>query len=270
VPDFTFDTPEPVDLRLRCTSGTVSITAADIETSTVEVSAVDDEARDLAENTTVKYDPDRRRLSVETPDKKISFSIRRRRLSIKVTVPTGSALQSRTASAEVTATGRYASAVAHTASGEIRIDTVDGDVEVHCASGDVTVGSGRAIRVHSASGKVRIDHATGEVDAHCASGQIRVGIAEAGVSAKTASGDITVEDARSGMVALNAASGDLTIGVHAGVTAHLDVNTVSGRVRSDLPVEDDAPAEGGPLVEVRARTTSGSVRIQPASTRLSF
>jgi DUF4097 and DUF4098 domain-containing protein YvlB len=269
VPDYTFDTPRPVDLRLRCSSGTITITAADTPTSTVEVSALDDEARDLAENTAVKYDPDRDRLSVETPDRKISFSLKRRRLRITVTVPTGSTLHSRTASGPLTATGRYASIVAHTASGEIRLDTVDGDVEVHCASGDVTVGSGRAVRVHSASGKIRIEHASGEVDAHCASGLIRVGVAEAGVSAKTASGDITVEDARGGIVALNAASGDLRIGVPSGVTAHLDVHSLSGRVRSDLPIDEDAPTDGGPMVEVRARSTSGNIQIQPAATRFS-
>lgn len=270
MPDYTFDTPQPVDLRLRCSSGTITITAADTETSTVEVAALDDDARDLADSTKVNYDEARRRLSVEMPDKKIVFSLKRRRIAITITVPTGSSLQARTASAKLTATGRYASALAHTASGEINLETVDGDVEVHCASGDVTVGSGRAVRVHTASGQVRIDHATGEVEAHCASGQIRVGVAEAGVSAKTASGDITVEDARSGLVALNAASGDLHIGVHAGVAAHLDVHSLSGRVSSDLPVDDAAPAEEGQLLEVRARTTSGNVRIRPASTRLTF
>jgi DUF4097 and DUF4098 domain-containing protein YvlB len=269
VPDYTFDTPEPVDLRLRCASGTVTITAADTATSTVQVTAVDDDARELADNTTVTYDQGRRRLTVETPDKKISFGLKRRRITIDITIPTGSSFQSRTASADLTATGRYAAAVGHTASGDVRIETVDGDVDVHCASGDVRIGSGRAVRVHSASGNVRIEHATGEVDAHCASGLIRVGVAEAGVSAKTASGDITIEDARAGTVALNAASGDLSIGVHSGVTAYLDVHSLSGRVRSDLPIEDTAPADGGPLVEVRARTTSGSIQIQPASARLS-
>jgi len=87
------------------------------------------------------------------------------------------------------------------------------------------------------------------------------------VTAKTASGDITVEDARSGVVSLNAASGDLHIGVRAGVTAHLDVSSVSGRIRSDLPVGDAAP-EGGSTLAVRARTMSGNVVIAPASVRL--
>jgi DUF4097 and DUF4098 domain-containing protein YvlB len=267
VPDYTFDTPQPVDLRLRCSSSNLSITADDTATSTVEVTALDDDARELAESTKVTYDQGTRRLSVEMPERRMGFSLKRRRVTITVTVPTGSSLQARTASGSLAATGRYATALVHTASGEIALDTVDGDVEVHCASGDVAVNFGRAVRVHSASGKIRVDHAAGEVDAHCASGKIRIGVAEAGVSAKTASGDITVEDARAGVVALNAASGDLRIGVHSGVAAHLDVHSLSGRVRSELPVDDTAP-EGGPMLELRARTTSGNVTIAPASTRI--
>ena len=264
MPDYTFDTPQPVDLRIRAASGTVTVTAADTGTSTVEVIPLDDAARDLAENTTVRLDGNR--LTVEMPERMAGFSLRRRRIEITVTVPTGSSLSSRTASARVIATGRYATAVVHTASGEVSLDTIDGDAEVHCASGDVTIGSARATKVHSASGRVRIDHAAGDVEVHAASGQIRVGVADASVNAKTASGDITVEDVRTGVVSLNAASGDLHIGVRAGVTAHLDVSSVSGRIRSDLPVDDAAP-ESGSTLAVRARTMSGNVVIAPASVR---
>jgi len=265
VPDYTFDTPQPVELRIRAASGTVTVTAADTETSTVEVTPLDDAARDLADNTAVRLDGNR--LIVEMPDRMVGFSIRRRRVDITITVPTGSSLSSRTASARVTATGRYATAAINTASGEVSIDTVDGDAEVHCASGDITIASARATKVHSASGRVRIEHAAGDVEVHSASGGIRVGVADASVNAKTASGDITVEDARSGVVSLNAASGDLHIGVRAGVTAHLDVSSVSGRIRSDLPIDDAAPETGSSL-DVRARTISGNVVIAPASVRI--
>jgi len=265
VPDYTFDTPQPVDLRIRAASGTVTVTAADTGTSTVEVTPLDDAARDLADNTAVRLDGDR--LTVEMPDRMVGFSIRRRRVDIIVTVPSGSSLSSKSMSAQVTATGRYATAAVNTASGEVSLDTVDGDAEVHCASGDITIGSARAVKVHSASGRVRIDHAGGDVEVHSASGRIRVGVADASVNAKTASGDITVEDARAGVVSLNAASGDLHVGVRAGVTAHLDVSSVSGRIRSDLPIEDAAPESGSPL-DVRARTMSGNIVIAPASVRI--
>jgi DUF4097 and DUF4098 domain-containing protein YvlB len=264
MPDYTFDTPEPVDLRIKTPSGTITVVAAETATSTVEVTAVDDDARELAESTTVTFDG--RRIIVETPERRQLLSIKRRRIAITATVPTGSSLTTRTASATLSATGRYATVEAHSASGDMVVEEVDGDIEAHVASGDVTIGSGRSISAHSASGKVRIGHATGDVDIKCASGKIQVGVAEGSVRAKTASGDITIDEARTGTVALDVASGDLRVGVRAGVTAHLDLRSVSGRIRSELPVDDIAPDDGAPL-EIKARSTSGKVVVVPAAAR---
>jgi DUF4097 and DUF4098 domain-containing protein YvlB len=264
MPDYDFDTPEPVDLRIKTPSGAITVVATDTTTSTVKITAVDDDSRELADNTTVTFDG--RRLSIETPDRRQIISIRRRRLEITVTVPTGSALTTRTASATVSATGRYATVEAHSASGDMVIEEVDGDVEAHVASGDVTIGSGRAVSAHSASGRVRIGHATGDVDVKCASGKVDVGVAEGSVRAKTASGDISIDEARAGTISLNVTSGDLRIGVRTGVTALLDLRSVSGRIRSELPVEDAAPDGGAPL-EIKARSTSGNVYVVPAVTR---
>lgn len=261
MPDHSFDTPEPVDLRIKVTSGTVTVVAADTATSTVEVTALDDDARELAEETTVRLSG--RSLAVEMPERRQILSIRRRRVAITVTVPTGSSLTARTASATVDATGRYGTVSVHTASGRIGLDQVDGDVEAHVASGDVTINSGRAVSAHSASGRIRIGHASGDIDIRAASGRIQVGVAEGSVRARTASGDISIDEARSGTVSLDVASGDLRIGVRSGVTAHLDLRTVSGRIRSELPVEDNAPDGGSPLA-IRARSTSGNVLVVPA------
>jgi len=265
VPDYTFDTPEPIDLRIRSQSGTVTVTATDTGTSTVEVSAIDDDARDLAEEAVVQMDGSGRRLTVEVPERR-SWIVRRRRLDIQVTVPSGSALSVRTASAKTTATGRFSTAEAHTASGEILLDEVEGDVDAHCASGHITVNSGRTISAHTASGKIRIGHASGDVDVHCASGTVRIGVAEASVRAKTASGDITVDEASAGTVALSAASGDLRVGVRSGVVARLDLRSLSGRIRSELPLEDSAP-DGGARLEIQAKATSGNVVVVPAPAR---
>jgi DUF4097 and DUF4098 domain-containing protein YvlB len=262
VPDYRFDTPGPVDLRITTASGRVTVVATETATSTVEITALDDDARELADQTTVRCDG--RRMLIETPERRQILSIRRRRLDITVTVPTGSSLTSRTASAALSATGRYATVEAHSASGDIRVEEVDGDVEAHVASADVTIGSGRAVSAHSASGKVRIGRATGEVDVKCASGKVDVGVAEGSVRARTASGDISIDEARAGTISLNVASGDLRIGVRSGVTALLDLRSVSGRIRSELPVDDDAPDGGAPL-EIRARSTSGNVLVVPAA-----
>lgn len=262
MPEYTFETPEPVDLRIRAATGVITITAADTTTSTVEVRAVDEEAQELVEETRVDFDG--RRLRVEMPEKRYFLGLKRRRVAITVTVPTGSSLTSSTASASLSATGRYATVVTRTASGQISLDQVDGDVEADCASGDVTVNSGRAIKAHSASGNIRIGHASGDVDIKCASADIRIGVAEASVRAKAASGDISIDEARAGTITLDVASGNLRIGVRSGVNVHLDLRSVSGKIRSDLPVGDDAP-EDGTALQIRARTTSGNVLLVPAS-----
>jgi DUF4097 and DUF4098 domain-containing protein YvlB len=122
--------------------------------------------------------------------------------------------------------------------------------------------------VHTASGKVDVGKATGDVEVHAASGEVRIGVAEASVRVKTASGRVSIEEARQGTVDLHAASGDLRVGVRSGVVARLDLNTVSGRVRSELPVEDSQPEEGAPL-EIRARTVSGDLLVVAASAQAS-
>jgi DUF4097 and DUF4098 domain-containing protein YvlB len=154
----------------------------------------------------------------------------------------------------------------HVASGDATVDDVDGDVELHAASGRLRLRSGNRVTAHTASGKVEIGSAGGDVEVHAASGEVRIGVAEASVRVKTASGKVTIGEAQRGTIELNAASGDLRVGVRSGVVAHLDLNTISGKVRSELPVEDSQPVDGAPL-EIRARTVSGDLLVSAASAR---
>jgi hypothetical protein len=55
-------------------------------------------------------------------------------------------------------------------------------------------------------------------------------------------------------------SGSIAIGLPAGQPARLDVTTGSGRVDSDLPIEDSPATQHNPIT-VRARTGSGNVRL---------
>jgi hypothetical protein len=260
----TFPTPDPVDLTVRNASGTVTVTAADTDSSTVDVEPIDSsaEAAELARRTTANLAGGR--LVVEVPERRGLLGFRPYRVSVRVTVPTGSRVTTRAASANVTCAGRFGAVTVHTASGDASVDDVDGDVEVHAASGRLRLRSGGRVEAHTASGKVDIGRATGDVEVHAASGDVRVGVAEASVRVKTASGRVSIEEARQGTVDVHAASGDLRVGVRAGVVARLDLNTVSGRVRSELPVEDSRPAEGAPL-EIRARTVSGDLLVAAAS-----
>jgi DUF4097 and DUF4098 domain-containing protein YvlB len=261
----SFATPKPVDLEVRNPSGTIEVVAADTDTSTVEIRPLDDhgEAREFAERTKVELSGDGRQLTVVVPERRLMFG-RGTRIAVAVRVPTDSRVRLRAASADTTCRGRLAELEAQTASGEISAEEVTGRTDVRAASGAIRVGAAGPVQAHTASGAVRVGSASGDVEVHVASGRVEIGSAAASVSVKSASGDLSVDEVSSGRIELTTASGDLRIGVRAGVVARLDLYTISGRARSELPVEDTAPA-GGSTVEIRAKTVSGNVLISRAA-----
>jgi DUF4097 and DUF4098 domain-containing protein YvlB len=261
----SFATPEPVELEIRNPAGSIDIIAADITTSTVQVQALSDgtEARDYAERTKIDLSDDGRRLTIAVPDRRIVFG-RGTPVAVTVTVPAGSRARLKTASADSTCRGRLAELRSQTASGAVRAEEVTGAVDVRAASGAVQLGTTGRVEVHTASGAIRIGSATGDVLVRVASGRVEIGTAEGSVSAESASGDITVDEVSRGRVEVSVASGDVRIGVRAGAVARLDLFTITGRARSELPVEEAAP-EGGSTVDIRAKTVSGNVLITRAA-----
>lgn len=263
----SFDTPHPLELEVRNVSGTIEVLATDTATSTVEVRALRDnnESRLAVERTRIELSGGGRRLTVAAPERRLTFG-RGTELAITVTVPTDTQVRLRSASADSTCRGQLAELRVQTASGWVGADTVTGLVEIRAASGTVRVGTAGRVEAHAASGSVRVGAATGDVEVHVASGKVEVGTAGGSVSVKSASGDISVDEVSRGRVDLTTASGDLRVGVRPGSVAKLDLFTVSGRAKSDLPIEDAAPA-GGSTVEIKAKTVSGNVLITRAIDR---
>jgi DUF4097 and DUF4098 domain-containing protein YvlB len=97
------------------------------------------------------------------------------------------------------------------------------------------------------------------------SGDVSIGEAYDNVSANTVSGDQEHGAVMRGNVSAHSVSGDVTIGVRRGSKVYLDCNTVSGDTSSELELTTDAPAGDGPLVEIRAKTVSGDIRITRAA-----
>jgi hypothetical protein len=95
-------------------------------------------------------------------------------------------------------------------------------------------------------------------------GDIRIGEAHDNVTASSVSGDQEHLAVMQGVVAVHSVSGDLTIGVRRGSSAHLDCTTVSGDSTSELELSSEPPTGAGPLVEIRAKTVSGDIRITRA------
>jgi DUF4097 and DUF4098 domain-containing protein YvlB len=91
-----------------------------------------------------------------------------------------------------------------------------------------------------------------------------VGEAYDSLNVNTVSGDQRHEAVMQGQVGAHSVSGDIEIGVRRGSKAWLDCNTVSGDTSSELELTGDAPDGDGPLVEVRAKTVSGDIKIMRA------
>ena len=90
------------------------------------------------------------------------------------------------------------------------------------------------------------------------SGDLRVGESHDDVSLSTGSGDFVVDHVHRGRLSAKGASGDVRVGIPAGLPVWTDLSTVSGRIRSALDGAGQ-PDEGQDHVEVRAKTVSGDI-----------
>lgn len=260
---YEFPSPAPVAAQIRVRSGIVEIVAEQRDTVTVDIEPEtgSEGAREAAERTRVELRDGR--LLVDSPEPTGWLIRRAPRIRVHIRLPIDSSIHLRTASADLTAHGRYASAVVNTASGDVYLEQVTGDVSANTASGDVRFAEvGGHLRVNAASGDLAAQQVDGDVTATSASGAITLEQVGAGVSATTASGDIHIGTARRGEIRINSASGDVVVGVAAGTGVWLDLSTLSGATRSDLDVAGDTSLVARQDLTVRVKTMSGDIDIR--------
>jgi DUF4097 and DUF4098 domain-containing protein YvlB len=267
--EHRFHTPRPVSLYVENGSGTVSVQATETEESTVTVTGRDAED--------VRVTEEDGHLSVVAPHRRAGFFTGDSSLHMRLVVPTGSELMVRTGSADVTVDGSVGAAQVKSGSGSVRLDRLTAPTQVETGSGDVTIeaahaelrvksGSGdvsvarteSAVAVSTGSGSVRLGTTSGPAVVKTGSGDFRVVDAGGDVSMSTGSGDLLVEAAHRGRFTVKGASGDVQIGIPAGIPVWTDISTLSGRIRSDLDGAGE-PAPGADHIEVRAKTVSGDV-----------
>jgi DUF4097 and DUF4098 domain-containing protein YvlB len=271
MPDYTFDTPEPVQLHVENGSGHIAITAADVTQTEVRVEGKH------ADQVQVVHD--RGRVSVSAPKSRMLFSDK---LTMDIVVPTASSLVAKSGSADVRVTGQVATVSVKSGSGDVSLERVTGAGSIDTGSGDIALveavgelrvrsGSGdiSADRLHSAttistgSGDIRVEHASAPFVVKTGSGDLEIARAEADVTMTTGSGDTVIRQVTRGRVTSKGASGDVRIGVPAGTPVWTDISTVSGIVRSGLEGVGE-PEPGADYVEVRATTVSGDIHLIPA------
>jgi len=265
----TFEVEGPVELDVRLTSGDIDVDPNTEGSVEIELIAHDEESQRLIDNARIELNPHGHRptILVDVPQKR-GFSISifgRSGIECRIRCPHDSGLSVRTKSADISARGVLGGLNVQTASGDVDIDRVSGGVNVKSASSDFSAREvGGGVNIQTASGDIDLSVARGPINVTSVSGDISIGEAYDNVNANSVSGDQDHGAVMQGIVAAHSVSGDVTIAVRRGSKAFLDCTTVSGDTTSELELSSDAPAGDGPLVEIRAKTVSGDIRITRA------
>ncbi len=161
-------------------------------------------------------------------------------VDFEITVPEGTSVE---------VNGTFVGATMEGQLGEVRVETVHGDITVSGASeyvylysvqGDVEVSDAEGdVNVHSVNGSLRMTNVTGRVAADATNGRIILeGIRSSNVDATTVNGSVryegTIED--SGRYRFNTHSGDVTLSVAGSINAAVSVSTFSGHFDAGFPI----------------------------------
>ena len=253
-----FATPEPPKLRVAIPAGRIEIETGEAAETVVEVEAI----RGHDEDVRVEQRGDQ--IVVET--RKRFGLLRSEEYAVSIRAPYGAPVETEAASADLRIHGRVGTLSAKTASGEVDVDHADGGARIRSASGDVAAAPRRRQggRQHRLRRRRAGDGHRRSLRPDSPRATSAVAEAEDGVSVYTASGDQRIGSAVRGTVDLKSASGDVRVGIRRGSRLHVDARSMSGETTSELELGAVETDGEGPLVELKAATMSGDVRVERA------
>jgi hypothetical protein len=259
----TFPLTGPITLVVRLGHGDLSVTARDDLTEAVVRLTARDPGSDVVERTAVEMRGNALAVVAPTrgglPDLFSGWKRDRDAMDVDIVVPTGTAVKLTTASAGIHLKGRSGDADLTTGSADVDVDEVDGDLRLRCGSARSRIGNVTGnVQTRAGSGSVTLGDVGGSVQSGFGSGNLAVSSCRGTVRARAGSGDARV-GAAWGDVDFTAGSGQVSVGLPEGVSARLDVTSGSGRVHSELPIEDQAASSKA--ITIRARTGSGDIRL---------
>ena len=197
-------------------------------------------------------------VSVVQPPK---WLIRSRSVRVIAQVPHGCDVEVRTASGSIELRGALGAVRARTASGDVDAEHV-GRLEAHTASGSARVKSSDGdASFNTASGSISIGRVDGRMTASLASGNLRAERAGGNVDVGTASGDVTIGRCDGDEIFVKTVSGDIRLGLPAGIRVEPEITTLSGRTTLPEPARTTASSPDRRVVRVRLRSVSGDIRI---------
>ena len=268
-----FETPGSVSLQVKLPSGRVLVTTADEQRTTVEVVAVGRRGQDAIDEIDVTMEERLGRYVVRIEQKdrfrwgpiQITWG---GDFECRIACPPGSDLDLSGGSTDIRADGELGEVAIRTASGDIRLETVLRDLEVKTASGDIDVASAEApASLVTVSGDVLLGRADASLTARSVSGDVTIGTAVGELGVSTTSGDVEVKAVSGGDVRVQTVSGDVRVGITRGTRTWIDATSVSGRLESELGLEDQEPAadDAAPVVPLHVKTVSGDVTVARAA-----
>jgi hypothetical protein len=189
-----------------------------------------------------------------------------------VEVPAAASAVIHTASGDVCVKGLGGRLEINTASGQVGVRQAGGAVKIRTASGDASVTGAASADIGTASGDVSADQIAGDLKVSTAAGARGLGTVAGDVDADTASGDIALTSAlgKDRTWKLRSTSGDLALALPADAQFAIDASSVSGRITTQFALNAvDGPGThvhgalgASPAGRLDLSTTSGDIDVR--------
>jgi Toastrack DUF4097 len=273
-----FETAGSVSLQIKLPSGRVLVSTADEPRTTVEVVAVGRRGQDAIDEIEVTMEERLGRYVVKVEQKdrfrwgpiQITWG---GDFECRISCPPGSDLDLSGGSTDVRAEGELGDVSIRTASGDTKLESVLRELQVKTASGDIDVATvATQASLVTVSGDVMLGRSDASVTARSVSGDILIGASAGILGISTTSGDVDVKAVSGGDVRVQTVSGDVRLGIARGTRTWIDAVSVSGRLESELGLDEQEPdSEAGsdPVVPLNVKTVSGDVSVVRAAAAFS-
>jgi DUF4097 and DUF4098 domain-containing protein YvlB len=225
------------------------------------------------ENGALRFDANPNRVTVRVEQERRGGSSRGD-ASYDVSVPRGTRLKLQAASGNVTASGSQGEVSATTVSGTIDVSGGRRDVTLESVSGPIRASQlAGDLEAQNVSGSVRAENVSGRIEAWTVNGAIRlIGVRSNDIRAQTVGGEIVYAGrvATGGTYHFESHSGTIRLTIPRSVGAQFRLETVSGAVQSDFPIEMAAggSARKGGRVEFTIGDGAATVAVRTFSGRI--
>jgi hypothetical protein len=191
-------------------------------------------------------------------------------VDLEIQVPPGTPLELHTRSGSLEIRGLVAGVQAETGSGNVVAVGLAGEVNLATGSGSVELQDATgAVNVETGSGNLILRGIDGDLTGDTGSGGIRVEGASGQVRLDTGSGNVEYRGTPAGECRFETGSGSVVLSLPADLDARVDLQTSTGRVQLQFPVDGQSTPQrvlgvigSGEEASIWVRTGSGTIDIR--------